>query len=67
MLAALKRAAAEGHPNVRISGRSGEPVLTCNFPRFREDGSWWPSESAQLAYLDAGLAREQMEFAGVEW
>jgi hypothetical protein len=63
----LKAAAEAGHPNARISKRSGEPVFMCRFPLFRNGGSFWSHESAQLAYLDPDLAREQMAFAGIDW
>jgi hypothetical protein len=67
MYQALIEAARAGHPSVRFSKTSEEPIFCCDFPRWRSNGEWWSSESAQLAYLDADLAAEQMSVAGIEW
>lgn len=65
LLARMRVALKQGHPSVRLSNGSGEVVFAVSFPRFRKDGSWWPSESAHLAYHDPALALEQMEYAGL--
>ncbi len=67
----MRNAAIAGNPNVRLSKgganptNKGLPLFACRFPRWRENGDWWPSESMHLAYDDATLAREQMIYAGL--
>lgn len=56
--------AHDGHENVRFSKKTGLPIFSCDFPRYRKNGEWWPSEHQYLS-MDRDLADEQIKFSGI--
>ena len=61
----MRQAANDGHANVRLTKKDQIQIFSCQFPRYRENGDWWPWESAHLALDDESLATDQMRFAGL--
>lgn len=67
----MRTALQSGNENVRLSKGSsnsaneGLPMFTCQFPRWRENGDWWPCGSAHLCYTDVDMATDQMRHAGL--
>lgn len=63
----LLDALSDNHPSVRWSNRSDCVVFSdaVRFPRYREDGQWWSSESRHLCYTDIEFVRAQLSVAGI--